>query len=164
MAVISKGIELYFVKCANGMKPDGLTENVEGLGYRVPNLQEIGDLGTSASSERDKIEITTLADDEHKYTQGLLVESEYESIEFKLLYDARVYDAFLDIVNAERSYGEVFAAEGTSYIVTIPNGSNKASQFAIGATSSIKLDGVGVNSALTMTLTLTPVKEITFTM
>lgn len=162
MAVISKGIELYFVKTPLGMKPAGFGEEVTGKGHLIPNLQEIGELGSSASAQRDKIEITTLADDEHKYAQGLLSESEFDSIDFKLLFDATVYNAFIQLINHEKTYGQTNAATGTEYLLCIPNGDDSFSKFTINGTSSIKLDGAGVNAALTMTLTLTPVKEITF--
>ena len=68
MAVISKGITLSY---KNG-----------GSSYTaLTNLQEIPDLGGSTEA----IEITTLADAAHKYTDGL---KDYgDSIEFKFLYE-----------------------------------------------------------------------------
>ena len=165
MAVITKGIELYFVSMPHGDEPfAALGTDVEGKGILLPNLQEIGDLGTGASAERDKIEITTLADDKHVFTQGLLAETEYESIEFKFLYDAVAYKCFIDAVEAERSYTEAQANEGTQYKLFIPNPEEpaKPNAFTINGTTGVKLDGAGVNAALTMTVTITPVKEIVF--
>lgn len=165
MATITKGIELYYVSSPNSVNPfEGLGQ-VEGKGVLLKDLQEIGDLGTGASAQRDKIEITTLADDEHKYTQGLLAESEFDSIDFKFLYDAELYQCFIDCVANEREYNEAQANEGTQYKLYIPNyatGENVPNAFTINATTGVKVDGAGVNSALTMTVTLTPVKEIAF--
>ena len=164
MAVITKGIELYFVSCPNQDEPFSvLGEEVSGKGILIPDLQEIGDLGTGASAERDKIEITTLADDEHKFTNGLLAETEFESIEFKFLYSADLYKAFVDCVQSERSYTEAQSNEGTQYKLFIPNPeADTPNVFTINASTGVKLDGAGVNSALTITVTITPVKEIVF--
>lgn len=161
MAVISKGIELYFVKTPTGMKPTGIGSEVTDKGYLIPNLQEIGELGSSASAQRDKIEITTLADDEHKFTQGLLAESEFESVTFKFLFDATVYDAINKLIAEEKKYNQTQADAGTEYLLCIPNG-EAFSKFTINGSTGIKLDGAGVNAALTMTMTITPVKEIGF--
>ena len=69
MAVISKGISLF-----HGDK-------------ELTNLQEIPELG----GEAEAIEITTLADAAHMYTDGIL--NYGDSLEFKFLYEKAQFTA-----------------------------------------------------------------------
>lgn len=122
MATISKGITLSY---KNGEAPE----------YTVlTNLQEIPELGGSAEA----IEITTLADAAHVYTDGLL---DYgDSLDFKFLYE-------------KEQFNTLNALEGaTNWQVKLPD--NSICSFS--GTSSVKLDGVGVASALTYTLSVKP--------
>ena len=125
MAVISKGITLSY---KNG-----------GSGYTaLTNLQEIPDLGGSTEA----IEITTLADAAHMYTDGL---KDYgDSIEFKFLYE-------------ETQFTTLNALTGsTEWQVKLPD----QSTCSFSGTSSVKLDGVGVGAALTYTLAIKPNTEM----
>ena len=172
MAFITKGISLYHnnVKgnVAGQMKLDGQTA-IEGLGLNIPGLQEVGELTSgSANAGFDKIEVTTLADSKHEYVNGLQADAESGSaISFTLLYDPKVYNALLTVIEAEKNPsigGSTPAHEGSEYNVTIPNVvGEEDSVFCIHGTSAIKLNAASVNAALTMTLTVTPVDEITFT-
>lgn len=120
MAVISKGITLAY------------NETV------LTNLQEIPDLG----GEVEAIEITTLADAAHMYTDGL--KNYGDSLEFKFLYEAE-------------QFAELGALTGSqNWKVTLPDG--EACSF--GGTSSVRLDGVGINAALTYTLAIKPNSEM----
>ena len=74
MAVISKGIKLSY-------KTSGETYT------DLTNLQEIPDLG----GESEAIEITTLADAAHMYTDGLL--NYGDSLGFKFLYEKEQFSA-----------------------------------------------------------------------
>ena len=116
MAVISKGITLYHADKA------------------LTNLQEIPDLG----GEAEAIEITTLADSAHVYTDGIL--NYGDSLGFKFLYEkAQVI--------------ELNELEGSqSWKVELPDNSNCTFTGAC----SVKLDSIGVNSALTYTLSIKP--------
>ena len=125
MAVISKGITLSY--------KIGEAEYVE-----LTNLQEIPDLG----GEGEAIEITTLADAAHMYTDGIL--NYGDSLAFKFLYEQEQFET---LVNMEGSVG---------WKVTLPDG--MACTF--GGTKSVKLDGVGINSALTYTLSVKPDSEM----
>ena len=116
MATISKGIKLY--------------HNEEEL----TNLQEIPDLG----GDTESIEITTLADDAHVYTDG--IKNYGDSIAFKFLYEAAQFTALQASV------------EGDSWKVELPD--NTTCTFS--GKGSVKLDGVGVNAALTYTLSIKP--------
>ena len=122
MAVISKGITLSY-KAGEAQEYTDLT-----------NLQEIPDLG----GEVEAIEITTLADAAHMYTDG--IKNYGDSLEFKFLYEGTQFDT-------------LNALTGTvSWKVALPDGAS----CTFGGTSSVKLDGVGVNAALTYTLSVKP--------
>lgn len=126
MAVISKGITL-------GYKVG------EASSYTLlSNLQEIPELG----GESEAIEITTLADAAHMYTDGIL--NYGDNLVFKFLYDGTQFEALQ-------------ALEGANgWQVTLPD--NATCTFT--GTSSVKLDGVGVNAALTYTLSIKPKSEM----
>ena len=110
----------------------------EGTFIPLTNLQEIPDLG----GEVEAIEITTLADSAHKYTKGL--KSYGDSLDFKFLFEVSQFEALL-------------AMEDTcTWQVSLPEG--MACSFE--GTSSVKLDGVGVNAALTYTLSIKPSSEM----
>lgn len=120
MAVISKGIKLF-------MEEKELT-----------NLQEIPELGGDAEA----IEITTLADAAHMYTDGIL--NYGDSLAFKFLYEQA---QFIELNGA---------GESVEWKVQLPDGN--ACSFT--GTYSVKLDGVGVNAALTYTLSIKPTSEM----
>lgn len=120
MAVISKGIKLFM-------------GDVE-----LTNLMEIPELG----GEVEAIEITTLADAAHVYTDG--IKSYGDSLAFKFLYDAS-------------QFAELNAATGSqNWKVELPD--TTTCEFS--GTCSVKLDGVGVNAALTYTLSIKPNTEM----
>lgn len=120
MATISKGITLK-------------------VGEKVlTNLQEIPELG----GEAEAIEITTLADAAHMYTDGIL--NYGDSLAFKFLYE-------------KEQFTELSALEDSqNCVVTLPDGAT----CTFSGTCSVKLDGVGVNSALTYTLSIKPDSEM----
>ena len=124
MAVISKGITLSY---KNGGEFIALT-----------NLQEIPDLG----GEVEAIEITTLADAAHMYTDGL--KNYGDSLAFKFLYEGAQFTTLNGLTGA------------SEWKVELPEG--EACTFS--GTSSVKLDGVGVNAALTYTLAIKPNSEM----
>lgn len=120
MAVISKGISLFHGE------------------QELTNLQEIPDLG----GEAEAIEITTLADAAHMYTDGIL--NYGDSLAFKFLYE-------------KAQFVELTALEGSQdWRVVLPD--DTACSFT--GTCSVKLDGIGVNAALTYTLAIKPDSEM----
>ena len=129
MAEISKGIILSYKSGSEASQYTALT-----------NLQEIPDLGGATES----IEITTLADAAHVYTDGLL---DYgDSLEFKFLYDKTQFTA-------------LGALDGSvNWQVKLPD--NATCTFS--GSCSVKLDGVGVASALTYTLAIKPNSAMTW--
>lgn len=124
MAVISKGIKLSY---KNG------SEFVE-----LTNLQEIPDLG----GEAEAIEITTLADAAHMYTDG--IKNYGDSLAFKFLYDGEQFGLLNSLTGVQE------------WLVTLPD----QETCAFSGTCSVKLDGVGVNAALTYTLAVKPNTEM----
>ena len=116
MATISLGIKLY--------------RNDEEL----TDLMEIPELGGDAEA----IEITTLADPAHMYTDG--IKNYGDSIAFKFLYEKAQFTA----LNA--------STDSDTWKVELPDGAT----CTFGGKGSVKLDGVGVNAALTYTLSVKP--------
>ena len=121
-AIISKGIKLSY----------GTTE--------LTNLFEIPDLG----GDVDAIEITTLADEAHTYTEGL--KNYGDSLPFKFYYE-------------ENQFSTLNALSGSqTWKVSLPDGTS----CSFGGTCSVKLDGVGTNAALTYTLSIKPNSAMTW--
>lgn len=124
MAVISKGIKLSYKKDAAFVE--------------LEDLQEIPELG----GDTEAIEITTLADGAHMYTDGL--KNYGDSLAFKFLYKKEQFTTLNGLTGA------------AEWKVELPDGA--ACTFS--GTSSVKLDGVGVNAALTYTLAIKPNSEM----
>ena len=122
MAVISKGITL------------SMKSGSTGEFMALTNLMEIPELGGATES----IEITTLADAAHVYTDGIL--NYGDSLAFKFLYEANQFK------NLNNSTGSV------NWQVSLPDDSI----CSFSGTASVKLDAVGVNAALTYTLSIKP--------
>lgn len=104
----------------------------------LTNLQEIPELGGDAEA----IEITVLSDAAHMYTDGIL--NYGDSLAFKFLYEKEQF-ATLQA-----------AKESQDWKVELPDGAT----CTFGGTASVKLDGVGVNAALTYTLSVKPNTEM----
>ena len=121
MAVISKGITLSY---GNG-----------GSTFPLTNLLEIPELG----GDTESIEITTLADSAHMYTDGL--KNFGDSLTFKFLYEGAQFATLNEM-----------KGETNQWIVTLPDGE----KCTFSGVCSVKLDGVGVNAALTYTLSIKP--------
>ena len=122
MALISKGITL-------SMGEEALT-----------NLLEIPELG----GEKEAIEITTLADAAHVYTDGL--ENYGDSLVFKFLYEKEQFAKLSALTGAKQ------------WSVALPDGS----KCTFSGPGSVKLDGVGTNAALTYSLSVKPSSAMTW--
>lgn len=108
----------------------------------LTNLQEIPDIGGSA----DSVEVTTLADSAHMYINGLL---DYgDSLDFTFLYDKTQFTTLNGLSGS------------ISWKVTLPGTGGATATFD--AEPSVRLNGVGVNDAITYTLSLKPSSAITF--
>lgn len=160
MAVISKGIKLFYTY--GELAGPGFTSEPDESGkkYEVIGLQEIGELSAmGGGASRDKIEITTLADDKHVYTDGLIAESDASEITFKFLFDAAEFEGLKAHSDWEQNrIGLNEKAKLGAWNVELPDGT----VFNMKATiTNLKLDGAGVNAALTMSMGLTPYETIT---
>ena len=124
MAVISKGIKLSYKSGTAA----------EGNYIDLTNLQEIPELGGTSEA----LEITTLADAAHMYTDGIL--NYGDSLSFKFLYDNTQFETLQTLTGVN------------SWKVSLPDDTT----CSFTGTSSVKLDGVGVNAVLTYTLAIKP--------
>lgn len=115
-----------------------LSYKLEGDFIELTNLQEIPELG----GEAEAIEITTLADPAHMYMDGIL--NYGDSLAFKFLYEK---EQFTTLNGLE---------ESATWKVALPDGAT----CTFGGVASVKLDGVGVNAALTYTLSIKPDSEM----
>ena len=133
MATISKGIKLSY-------KTNGETY------IDLTNLQEIPELG----GDTESIEITVLSDAAHMYTNG--IKNYGDSLAFKFLYDTTQFETLNSLSGS------------VDWKVSLPDGENGAinTTCTFSGTCSVKLDGVGVNSALTYTLSIKPNSEMTW--
>lgn len=131
--ILSKGIKLSYK--TTGEQYTALT-----------NLQEIPDLG----GESEAIETTTLADSAHMYINGIL--NYGDSLAFKFLYEPTQFQSLQAMVNS------------VDWKVELPDGESGAVDTSCSFTGkcSVKLDGVGVNSALTYTLSIKPESAMTW--
>lgn len=129
---ISKGIKLSY--------------KVDQEFVDLTNLQEIPDLGGTAES----IEITTLADDAHMYMNG--IKSYGDSLDFKFLYEPTQFNTLAALA------GDI------DWKVSLPDGLNGTidTTCTFKGTASVKIDSVGVNTAMTYTLSIKPTSSMVF--
>lgn len=104
----------------------------------LTNLQEIPELG----GDTEAIDITTLADGAFMYMDG--IKNYGDSLEFKFLYEKTQFTTLnaLDDVS--------------TWKVELPDGAT----CTFTGTSSVKLEGVGVNAAITYILAIKPNSEM----
>lgn len=133
MATISKGIKLSY-------KTTGDTYTA------LTKLQSLPDLG----GDTEAIEITTFDDAAHMYENG--IKNYGDTLSFTFLYDATQFST----LNA--------LAGQVDWKVELPDGENGALDTActFSGPCSVKLDGTGINNALTYTLAIKPQTELTF--
>lgn len=131
MAVISKGITLSYKLGSTGTG-DAYTQ--------LFDLQEIPELG----GDTEAIEITTLADAAHTYTDG--IKNYGDALAFKFLYSTTQFETLNGLSGVQ------------GWKVELPDGTS----CTFSGSCSVKLDGVGVNAALTYTLSIRPSTEMTW--
>ncbi len=104
----------------------------------LTNLSEIPELG----GETEAIEVTNLSDGAHRYVDGL--KNYGDSLAFVFYFETAQFE-------------ELNQLEGTSeWQVELPEGTT----CTFSGTSSVKFAGVGVNAALTYTLSIKPNSEM----
>lgn len=115
-----------------------LSYKVDSTFTVLTNLQEIPELGVDSEA----IEITVLSDAAHMYTDGI---KDYgDSLSFTFLYEKEQFTTLNSLEGSQE------------WKVTLPDGET----CTFGGTCSVKLDGVGVNAALTYTLAIKPDSEM----
>lgn len=107
----------------------------------LTNLQEIPEIGNGA---REKIEVTTLADDNKQYIAGL--GDSGQELAFKFLHEKEQFSTLAAIVDT------------AEWEVALPDGIKAT----FSGTPSIKMDSASANAALTYTLTVMVESDITF--
>lgn len=130
--IISKGITLSYTTVEEFTSTDWVD---------LTNLQEIPDLGTTTET----IEVTTLADEAHMYTDGL--KNYGDSLDFKFLYEPGQYQ------DLNPGGGIIMPVK---WKVSLPGGC----ECIFSGKHTVKLDGVGVNAVLTYTLSIRPTSEM----
>lgn len=154
MATISKGITLKVVT-ADCYAEDNRIVPMTGMSpIEFTNLLEIPEIGSSDAGF-EQIDITTLADSKMKYMNGLESASEPEALEFKFLYDKAQFQK-CQTAGWESNYGTWneghTSMSAALWTITLPDGST----CSFVGKSSVRLEGVGVNAALTYILSITP--------
>lgn len=126
--ILSKGITLSY-------------KTGEGEFIALTNLQEIPEIGNGA---REKIEVTTLADDNKMYIAGL--GDSGQELTFKFLHEKAQFTALVAITDT------------CDWKVELPDG--VIANFS--GTPGVKMNSASANSALTYNLTVTVESAITF--
>ena len=105
---------------------------------KLTNLMEIPELG----GDTEAVEITTLDDAAHMYMNG--IKNYGDSLAFKFLYEEAQFTTLNGLTDSQ------------TWKVELPEGA----ACSFGGTCSVKLDGAGVNAALTYTLSIKPNSEM----
>lgn len=112
----------------------------EGSGFKtLKDLQEIPELGGTPN----KVDVTTLDDEARAYINGLI---EYGDLSFKFLYDKTQFlelNALTGIIDWKVEFPDTLTA-------------------TFSGESSVKIDGEGIESATTYTLSLALSSKIVF--
>lgn len=119
-----------------------LSYKAEGGALKVlTNLQEIPEIGNGA---REKVETTTLADDNKQYIAGL--GDSGQDLAFKFLYEKAQFEELLALT------------ETCDWEVAMPDGIKATFK----GTPSVKFDGASPNNAITYTLNVLVESSIAF--
>ena len=156
MAVITKGVQLWCLQAGGDKLPITTTED-DAKGQLLPGLMEFGDITSTVggAAQRDKIEVTTLADDRHMFVDGLIAEEDEASeIEFKFLFNQDLFNGI------DHLYYDI---SNPTWTLDIPVGEGKYATFAFEASATATMTGAGVGEAITMSVVLKPSSTIRFT-
>lgn len=128
---------------SRGIKSEGITLSYKSATgdefVELTNLQEIPELG----GDTDKIEVTCLSDPAHVYIDG--IKNYGDSLTFKFVFEKTQFMTLNSLTDSQQ------------WKVTLPE---DAGSCTFGGSCSVKMDGVGVNAALTYTLSITPNTEM----
>lgn len=113
----------------------------------LEGLQEVPELG----GEKEKIEITTLADSAKRYRNGI---KDYGDLAYKFLYDNSTATSNYRVLKGFDDNDDV-----VDFKITYADGTSHAFRAQVG----VKLDGVGVNGVMTFTANLSLQSDLTTT-
>ena len=133
-----------------GLLSKDITLSYKASGDAYTDLTDLMEIPEIGNGSKEKIDVTTLSDAVKKSIAGL--GDSAQDLAFKFLYDKA---QFATLSKLSGSY---------EWKVGIPDGDSGAigTTATFTGTPSVKLAGVGVNSAMTYTLTITVESEITF--
>ncbi len=126
---------------ANEVLSRGITlsyKNGTGEFIELDNLSEVAELG----GDVEAVEVTNLGDGAHRYIEG--IKNYGDTITFKFFYDKTQFATLRDLTGI------------STWRVTLPD--DTACTFD--GSSSVKLDGVGVNAPISYTLNIKPNSEM----
>lgn len=136
MAILSKGMTL------------GYKTTAEATTYTdVPNLTSVPAL----SSNKERVDVTTLANDSYVYIPGLITT---DDLEFGLIYDKSSCNT---LYNAIKENATTHVTPTLYWQVEFPDGAT----FTFTGTAVLTVQGGSVNSPITATLTITLSSKIT---
>lgn len=135
--ILSKGITLGY--STSGTSPITYTT--------LTNLQEVPQLGGAA----DKVDVTTLADDNYKYINGI---KDFGDLAFTFLYDNEAATSNYRVLKGLETAGDV-----VYWQLTFPDGT----KFAFSGECSTQINSAAVNAALQFTLNITLNSDIAVT-
>lgn len=118
---------------------------------KLADIKDFPDLG----GEPEMLETTTLSDPMQTYIAGI---QSIDALSFTLNYDSEVYDTLSALTGVETKYAVWFGATESGGIYT-PTGSE--GKFEFSGTSSVYVNGTGVNEVVEMTFTIAPSTPIT---
>jgi len=113
-------------------------------------LQEVPAMGGAA----DKVDVTTLADSNYKYINGV---KDFGDLEFTFLYDAAKYKAMFDL-NDALTYFQVEFPDGTG-----TGSSAHGTQFSFSGFPSTATGSASVNGAMQFTVSINLNSDIAVT-
>lgn len=113
----------------------------------IPNLQEMPELGGPA----DRVDVTTLADGNYKYINGI---KDYGELAFTFLYDNSGAESNYRVVRGLEEAGEV-----VEWKITFPD----TTEFVFSGEVSTAINSAGVNAALTFSANITLNSDIAVT-
>lgn len=157
MAIKSQGITLTMLEgdWEAASKTFDASMNTAGA-LECVNLLEIPEIGVSESGF-EQIDVTTLADPKFVYMNGLETAGESDALEFRFLYEKEQFQKLEK--GAAYKHGTWDAdhaiAHVTQWTITLPDGS----KCVFYGHHTVRLEGVGVNAAITYILSVTPDSE-----
>lgn len=113
----------------------------------IPNLQEMPELGGPA----DRVDVTTLADGNYKYINGI---KDYGELAFTFLYDNSGAESNYRVVRGLEEAGKV-----VEWKITFPD----TTEFVFSGEVSTAINSAGVNAALTFSANITLNSDIAVT-